>query len=264
MELPPYDIGDCLDLHLSDLGYIDVHAHPCSCRRNGRPLIDEFAARFRKLGIEKCNLLGQVTLHGRRPRWEQVRAINDKTIQWVQERSDAYIGMCFLNPNNGSTFNLAEISRTIEEGPLVGIKLEMSRNARDQRLDHILQRTAELEIPILHHAWSYAFPARQRLDPEESDPADIAILAERFPQVTIIMAHLTGIQHRGVAEIRHLPNVVVDTSSGQPEYGLVEYATRQLGASRVLFGSDESSRDLPVQLGRSLAPKSATGTGNEC
>ncbi|HOJ20752.1 MAG TPA: amidohydrolase family protein, partial [Armatimonadota bacterium] len=45
---------------------------------------------------------------------------------------------------------------------------------------------------------------------------------------------------------------LVDTSGGDPEAGVVEYAVRQLGAERVLFGSDVPGRSYGVQLGKVL------------
>jgi hypothetical protein len=68
--------------------------------------------------------------------------------------------------------------------------------------------------------------------------------------VKIIMAHLTGCGVRGVLAVKDCPNVVVDTSGAAPEAGLVEYAVAQLGAGRVLYGSDAPVRDFAVAIAR--------------
>jgi predicted TIM-barrel fold metal-dependent hydrolase len=44
--------------------------------------------------------------------------------------------------------------------------------------------------------------------------------------------------------------VVVDTSGGDPETWLVEFAVRELGLERVVFGSDAPGRAFGVQLGK--------------
>jgi len=67
------------------------------------------------------------------------------------------------------------------------------------------------------------------------------------------MAHLSGCGWRGVADIAPFENILIDTCGSQPESGLVEYAVRELGAQRVLFGSDAPGRDFASQLGRVLA-----------
>ncbi len=51
-------------------------------------------------------------------------------------------------------------------------------------------------------------------------------------------------------DIKHCPNVFVDTSGSQPEDGYLEYALKTLGADRILFGSDYPIRDIATQLGR--------------
>jgi predicted TIM-barrel fold metal-dependent hydrolase len=83
-----------------------------------------------------------------------------------------------------------------------------------------------------------------------SDPEDVATLAARFPDVRIIMAHLTGCGVRGVLAVKAHRNVVVDTSGAAPESGLVEFAVAQLGAQRVLYGSDAPIRDFAVAIAR--------------
>lgn len=101
-----------------------------------------------------------------------------------------------------------------------------------------------------------------------SDPDDTCALARRWPEVKVIMAHLTGCGYRGVKAAKGLDNLWVDTSGGAPEAGLVEYAVAELGASRVLYGSDAPIRDLPVTVGRikgaeiSTAAKRAILAGN--
>ena len=112
----------------------------------------------------------------------------------------------------------------------------------------MMKRAQELNIPILYHAWYKAFDQGAG----ESTPAEVADLARRFPKVTIVMAHLTGDGERGVLDIVDCPNVLIDTSGGQPEAALVEYAVEKLGAERVIYGSDWPIRDFGTQVGRVL------------
>ena len=84
----------------------------------------------------------------------------------------------------------------------------------------------------------------------ESTPADVVILAQKFPELRIQMAHLYGAGFRGIADIAPYPNVYVDTCGGEPEAGILEYAVRELGAERILYGSDAPGRGFGVQLGK--------------
>ena len=58
------------------------------------------------------------------------------------------------------------------------------------------------------------------------------------------------IELKNTADIKPYPNISIDTCGSQPEHGFVEYAVEQLGAERVVFGSDAPGRDFSCQLGR--------------
>jgi uncharacterized protein len=224
---------------------IDIHAHTSL---SDESLSERLVADAARLGIRTICDLGDVFAFGEWPTEDQVAAINDETIASVARFPDSFVGFLHLNPEHGERFLIAEIDRCILGGGLRGIKLEVSVNSRDGRLDPIMRRAEELDIPLLHHAW-YKTVQKTRC---ESDPSDIADLASRFPRVTIVMAHLTGGAERGVQDVKPFPNVLIDTSGSQPVSGLVEYGVRELGADRIVFGSDVPGRDFAVQLGRVL------------
>jgi predicted TIM-barrel fold metal-dependent hydrolase len=228
---------------------IDIHTHP----RLDRPLETtvEMIRAARKAGIDRLCLLGDVLHFGYDPDPDQIGKINDSTIAIVKKYPDTLIGFCFLNPAHEKNFNVKEMERCIVKNHFKGIKLEVSVNARDARLDPIMGKAGELGVPVLHHSWyktvNKAF--------NESDPSDIANLASRFPGVNIIMAHLSGGGVRGILDIMPCPNVYVDTSGSQPVAGVVEYGVEKLGAERILFGSDAPGRDFSSQLGRIYGAK---------
>ncbi len=64
------------------------------------------------------------------------------------------------------------------------------------------------------------------------------------------MAHLYGAGFRGIADIASYPNIYVDTGGGEPEAGIIEFAVKEMGAERILFGSDAPGRGFAVQLGK--------------
>lgn len=180
------------------------------------------------------------------PQEDDLTRSNDIGLELVNNYPDRFDAFCYLNPSLPMEFSLAEIDRCITNGPMVGIKLWISVVADDPRLDPIMVRAAELDVPMLHHAWykanGFVF--------NESTPVQIATLARRHPQVPIIMAHLAGVGWRGVRDIADCPNVLVDTSGAQPQADLVNYAVEQLGAERVVFGSDWPIRGFTAQRAR--------------
>jgi len=157
------------------------------------------------------------------------------------------LGFCYVNPQHTEE-SIAELDRCITDGGMVGVKFWIACKASDRQIDPVVQRVIELDVPILQHAW-YKTTGNYE---NESTPADIADLAGRFPDVTLIMAHLHGAGYRGVCDIVPYPNVLVDTSGGDPEATVVEFGVQELGAERIVFGADAPGRSFGVQLGKVL------------
>lgn len=226
---------------------IDIHTHPI-LREDGRGRAEAGAllARAREHGIEHLVALGDVLAHGRSPTAAQIRETNDDTA-WLAARHPGFVtGFCYLNPTLGERAVWSEVERCAARG-FRGLKLEIANNARDACMRPVMAAAERHGLVVLQHAWSMT-KIRQRS--YHTDPEDVATLARRFPGVRIIMAHLTGCGVRGVLAIKPCANVVVDTSGAAPEAGIVEFAVHELGAERVLYGSDAPVRDFGVALAR--------------
>jgi hypothetical protein len=160
---------------------------------------------------------------------------------------DTFLPFCYVTPVFPDEA-VAEIDRCIRGERMVGVKLWVARRATDSGLDPIMRTAVALGVPVLQHAW---LKTTGNL-PGESTPADVADLARRHPDARIIMAHLNGAGLRGIEAIVRTPNVVVDTSGGDPESGMVEAAVARLGPKRVVYGSDAPIRHFGVTLGKTL------------
>lgn len=233
---------------------IDLHTHPVFERTGGRPVeIKRLIANCRRLGIVRVNALGDVSAHGNQPTAAQLREINDQSGQLCHDYPDFFTAFCFLNPTLGETAVMREVERCVKRHDMRGIKLEKANNAAAPCMKHVARAAREFALPVLQHTWSTKATDGHRISRRfQSDPEDTATFARRNPDVTVIMAHLTGCGVRGVLEVKELPNVVVDTSGGYPEDGLVKYAVEQLGSTRVCYGSDIPIREHSVTLGRVL------------
>ena len=227
---------------------VDIHVHHWLGPKAGEPRarLDEVLTLADLVGIDHLCLMGNVSRFGVRCSRAQVAAINDDTLALAHYRPDRVLGFCFLSPLHGRRFIRAEMDRCIRDGGLRGVKLWVDVKAGDRRLDPVMERAAELGVPVLQHTWYKSVDKDRRA----SEPCDVAELAARFPQTTIIMAHLMGGGMRGVLDIQPYANVLVDTTGSQPQAGMVEYAVERLGAGRVVFGSDLRVRDFPCQLGK--------------
>jgi len=231
---------------------IDIHTHPLlRDDHRGRAGAAQLIGRAKANGIEHIVALGDVLGFGRKPTEAQIRRINDETA-WLMKSHAGYVtGFCYLNPLLGERAVGREVDRCVARG-FRGIKLEIANNARDACMRPVMAAARQNGLVVLQHAWSMT-KIRQR--GFHTDPEDAALLARRFPEVRIIMAHLTGCGVRGVLAVKDCDNLSVDTSGAAPEEGIVEYAVEQLGADRVLYGSDVPIRDFAVALARVTGAK---------
>jgi predicted TIM-barrel fold metal-dependent hydrolase len=235
---------------------IDAHAHLGSGFRPWRTgdLAADLVATAAEAGITRTlvSTLGTDDLLSH-PDPEELRAANRITAAAVARFPGALAGVVYLSPEHVRA-SLDELDRHVADGPFAGVKLWIAMRAADRRLDPLAERISALGVPVLQHAWYKTVGGF----PDESTPADVAELARRHPGLTIQMAHLGGAGRRGVADIAPYPNIVVDTSGGDPVLGEVDHAVAELGADRVLFGSDAPIRDPATALskvtGAALSP----------
>ena len=229
------------------MSIFDVHTHPIFAAEGcTRETVDSFFAHARAQGITHLVALGDVLAYGRLPTAEQIRRINDDTAWLVASYPREVTGFCYLNPVLGEREVRSEVERCAALG-LRGVKLEIANNARDACMRPVMEAAEQQGWVVLQHAWSMTKIRQRRY---HTDPEDAVLLASRFPNVRVIMAHLTGCGVRGVLAARACDNLWVDTSGAAPEAGIVAYAVEKLGARRVLYGSDAPIREFAVALAR--------------
>jgi predicted TIM-barrel fold metal-dependent hydrolase len=129
---------------------------------------------------------------------------------------------------------------------MVGVKLWVAQRCNAPQLDPIIARAAQLKAPVLQHTW---IKITGNL-PGESTPMDLAELAARHPEATLVCGHTGGDWEVGIRVIRPYHNVYADLAGGDPAAGLTEMAVRELGPERVLYGSDAGGRSFASQLAK--------------
>lgn len=183
---------------------------------------------------------------GQRPSLQQIAAGNRAAaaMRRIDQRFCPYVT---VHPPHGQGA-VDELRRGIEELGGYGMKVWVSpANAPD--MYPLVERMIEYRKPILIHAMHKSVGQY----PLESDPTEVAALGRRYPEATIIMAHIGGNFIYGCEAIRDVPNVLTDCSGTFCEQGMVEYAVDTLGADRVLFGSDAPGADFLNNLAKVVA-----------
>jgi predicted TIM-barrel fold metal-dependent hydrolase len=142
--------------------------------------------------------------------------------------------------------SVRELDRCVRDGPMVGVKLWVARRCSAPEFDPIAVRAAELKVPIIQHTWMNILGNGLG----ESRPDDLAELGRRHPKTTFICVHTGGDWLLGLRPIRGTPNVLAETAGSNPTTGFVEMAVRELGAERIVYGSDVPGRGFASQLAK--------------
>jgi predicted TIM-barrel fold metal-dependent hydrolase len=133
---------------------------------------------------------------------------------------------------------VAEVGERLADG-FHGIKLHPT-------VDGYRADTPSLD-PYIEEARSSGRPVACHAAPGTADPDHIRALAERFPDVPLIMYHTylgpdEG-RRRAVRHAQEVPNLYLETSWCRSD--IVLELIEQVGADRVLFGSDASIDGMP-------------------
>ena len=179
------------------------------------------------------------------PTPDELREQNDQVLQALSHWHDRAFGFAYVSPKHVDV-SLAEIDRCVRDGPLVGIKLWVAQRCSDPAVDPLVARCAELKGAIFQHTWNKANGNLQG----SSTAGDMAVMAARHPQTPLICGHTGGDWELGIRAIRASANVSVDLGGSDPTAGMVEMAVRELGAARVIYGSDAGGRSFASQLAK--------------
>jgi len=223
----------------------DVHFHLTDVPgETPEDRMKEIVKYLDRMGIDRVMLsLGYPLLADPSPK--QLRQGNDQVLRAVKSRPHRAYGFVYLNPKYVQA-SLNEFDRCVRDGPMVGVKLWVAKRCSARELDPIAKQAASMEAPILQHTW---FKVNGN-GPGESTPNDIVKLAGRYPGVPFICGHTGGDWELGIRAIRPAKNVFADLAGSNPTSGFVEMAVRELGAERVIYGSDAFGRSCASQLGK--------------
>jgi predicted TIM-barrel fold metal-dependent hydrolase len=197
-----------------------------------------------RLGIERlCVYMGMTWSQDPSP--EDLRKQNDDVLQALSHWHDRAFGFVYVSAKHVEA-SLEELERCVAKGPMVGVKLWVAKRCAAEEIDPLVRRAAELKAVIFQHTWyktggNYA---------GESTPADLAELAARHPDTPLICGHTGGNWEIGIRTVRPYKNVSVDLAGSDPTSGITEMAVRELGAERVIYGSDAGGRSFASQLAK--------------
>ena len=103
----------------------------------------------------------------------------------------------------------------------------------------LIQKAGELGLPVLFHCG----------DEEMCLPLQIGEMMKQCPDTKVILAHMGGLAHYrdAISVAKKYPNIFIDTSE-IPYVGMIRRVVDEIGADRVLFGTDAPFCDPLVEL----------------
>ena len=158
---------------------------------------------------------------------EEVEAENEYMYN-LSKTTDCLYQWVVIDPRNENTFLQAE--KMLESPKCVGIKLHPPMHGYSLR-----------EYGDKIFSFAQRHKAIVQIHPEES-PDYILPFADKYPDVTFIMAHMGAFREDSYAnaiEFAKNRNVYADTSgSASTKNKVVEYVVGRVGSERILFGTD--------------------------
>lgn len=171
---------------------------------------------------------------------EQCRESNRVVAKYVEEHPDLFYGWARVDPRLGEE-GVAEFRRAVREDGLVGLKHHFGStpvNISEPEFFPLAEAAVEMDVPIISHVM-HRLPEDHR-DDSEAYTEDVTALAERYPDLQLITAHIVagGDAEYRIKNIADHENVYVDISGSNCERHLVEMAAEYCGVDRLVFGTD--------------------------
>ena len=165
---------------------------------------------------------------------------NDATLDMARRYPGRVIACAYMDPLNDS---VETIKSYLKKG-FSAVKLNPLRNAYcadSEMLDPFLDAAERFGVPVVIHSGH----------PPYSLPWQIALLAERHPDVKVLMLHM-GHGHgvyidAALKMARRHPNIYLEFS-GMPMPDKILEAYQTVGADRVLFGTDMPFHHITTEL----------------
>jgi len=171
----------------------------------------------------------------------RLEAMNDWVAEFTRARPDRFLGYCHINPNYPEAIE-AEIARCFDDLGFAGFKIHISWNGHPydgDRYAPVYEYANAHRLPILAHTWG------------DESVRQLAAMARRYPGATFMAGHSgAGDVEINLEEARRTPNLYLELTYSAGTPWMVERLVREVGAERILFGSDTILFAASHQVGK--------------
>lgn len=206
---------------------------------------EEMVAVMDQLNIERLAVTSTLACFNDCPRG------NAEVAEVLQRHPQRFLGYVTVNPNpKGEALEQLEKYAYFHHPPLIKFHPDL----------HQYPVTGPNYLPI----WDYAHQTHAIIlvHTWDSDancgPLLFASIARQFPRARILLGH-SGVSWRGYNQaidvVKEAPNTYLDISGSQSHRTVLEHCVAEVGAERILFGSDMPYLEAAVSLGRVLTAR---------
>jgi hypothetical protein len=189
------------------------------------------AAGFDRIFVTETNAL-----------WYDMCEGNDALGRDLARHPDRLLGYVSIPTPRLAQRGVDEIRRCREKYGMRGVKIYSHPEAKitEPYTYPILETAAEFKMPILAH----------------TTPDECEHLMEHVPEAWLVMAHMGGHPyafgdwHKAIAAAKKHPNLILDTASSMIDNGMLELAVAEIGAERIVFGTDMPLLDPYCQMAK--------------
>ncbi|MEP7453321.1 amidohydrolase family protein [Phyllobacterium sp. SB3] len=198
---------------------IDAHNH-LGIRPGARQTGADLVGKIDAVGVDKAVMFPFV----------EGNFTNEPIKEAFDQFPDRLIPFCAVNPWQPDAAD--EVRRCIVDWGFKGLKLHPTINgfhlSDPQLVDPLFKVAEELDIPIIVHGASDLL----------NSPPEFALMAQRFPKVSLLMAHMGFFWSvdQAISFAREFPNLYLETSRA-PIFE-IQTAVRELGPEKVIWGTD--------------------------
>lgn len=166
---------------------------------------------------------------------------NDLTLDVMKRHPGRIIGCVYVNPLNQKTVD--DMDKYFEAG-FAAVKLNPLRHAYcadAEIIDAVMEKAEKYNVPVCIHSGH----------PPYSLPWQVGLLAERHPNVKLMMIHM-GHGHgvyidAAIKMALRYPNIYLEMS-GMPMPSKIREAYERVGAERIMFGTDTPFHHPTVEM----------------
>ncbi len=255
---PEYSSSQCKESLKKDtptpikqLQAIDVHAHVGIYAGDKFSLINQFMTADADTIVRRARMANtQLTIFSPNraliPRFKGDPIAGNEEAARIVEEKEGLLQWVVVDPLKPKTYTQA--AEMLGRPKCPGIKIHPEEHGYPIK-DH---GTAIFEFATEHNAIVLTHSGEKN-----SLPEDFVKIANDFPNVRLILAHLgcgwdgdPAHQVRAIQASKH-GNVFVDTSSAKNVMpGLIEWAVKEIGAEKILYGTDSPCYFSPMQRAR--------------